>query len=477
MSPDKEPNPQRATEMSPPLRVSAVVLGVVIAAGGGYYLADKLDHGEKKPDVVSPLEATVVPEVQTLSVVDLYRQNKSIDEDYNQRRRSGESADKIRKDLARLTLSKIDAINGVNKDFSSVRVIDKPGWVISVKDKKFDLDDEEGLFVGSSLVEHLFREEFRQDLQDELGFPFDEQDGSDRVVDNVLWLADHVDLKIGDIGPLAHIESLEKLSQGLQALEKAGLAVPNKATIQGFQYDDENLYKSADFDTILVRVNSYNGDFAAQASVGDYVVANDSQFLDMYSKNLSTISGGWGDRVTEERLISPSSYADVYPDWLRLGTSVQEYIFNGVGFRKKLAYAEATGHQAEAQFLWVEYQMLKQKFGDTEFTVDGQPKEVQEYKLGDVLKIDDYEGYERQGIFLRETPTLEIDPNRSSIGNGSKVKILEGPVVILDDVRAQGTKMWKVGVGNVSGGRIFVGYDRESGWVSEEWFGNKIELQ
>ncbi len=127
--------------------------------------------------------------------------------------------------------------------------------------------------------------------------------------------------------------------------------------------------------------------------------------------------------------------------------------------------------------MWVKYQTISwEGFGDQEFSIDGKPKEVRDYQIGDIVKIDDYEGYDRPGIFLREASTFEIDPNRPSVGDESEVKILEGPVVVMNHQRAQATKIWRVQAGNITGGRAFIDYDGKSGWISEEWLGQKFEI-
>ena len=136
----------------------------------------------------------------------------------------------------------------------------------------------------------------------------------------------------------------------------------------------------------------------------------------------------------------------------------------------------ATGHIVEGNILQAKYDYARQVLGGIETSEDGRKRILSTYNAGDIVTIADYEDASRPGIFLRETPTLEIDPERPAVYDGWKVQVVDGPVLYIDDVNLEATRMWRVQEGTVANGRVFVGDNDRTGWISEEWFGEKLKI-
>jgi len=144
----------------------------------------------------------------------------------------------------------------------------------------------------------------------------------------------------------------------------------------------------------------------------------------------------------------------------------------GVGFRKRIAYAKTTGHLTESAILEAKYNYWKDSLSK-ETSIDGKTKTIVPYSQGDILRIEDYD-LEHPGIFLRSAPDFRIDPNWSSIYNSYIVEILEGPIIKIDHDKKEAITFWKVQPGDRTGLDFIPSQYLPSGWISEEWFGEKV---
>ncbi len=150
------------------------------------------------------------------------------------------------------------------------------------------------------------------------------------------------------------------------------------------------------------------------------------------------------------------------------------YIDDGAKFRRQVLYAQLTGGE---QSVIQSYFFLKNALG-FETSEVGQPHQVDEYKVGDVVRVTDFN--KPPGIFLRQTPTLDANPQDLFTYDGNSLMILKGPEDILGEDKKEAWRMWwvrKVSFCGPSGwqptcyeGIVIV---PEEGWVWQGWFGGR----
>jgi len=209
------------------------------------------------------------------------------------------------------------------------------------------------------------------------------------------------------------------------------------------------------------------------------LVANNPKILEGYSQVVTESFSQHQNQITEPRLLSSADYSYVYSDdRTEFSSFFPDYIFNGEALRKKIAYANATGHFAEAAILEAKSGYVRQLVGGRDYSVDGRPKTIRQYQVGEVIEIENYERPRREGIFLRQEPTLEINPNWPSTFDGQPVKLVGEPKVILNNRDLEATTFWQVQAGDIVSGRVFIADQGTApGWVSEEWFGAPVEIK
>ena len=458
---------------------AAVVLGTASAIGG---IACNDEGGTESPTptaTVQALEYYHDPDLPIAPNINLAVSTKLVN-DYYEMRGNFIPIEEIKEQALLVTLGKIEAIFFENQDlpFRYQDILRKDKKIIEIRGREFNLDRPTDFVIGVALADYLFQQYFEDEIR-ELDEFFDYDRQTLDNIANLFWLKDNFEvIEMGDIPPIARTANLEELAIGLKTLQEAGLPIPKKAKIGVFHFSNgTNPYESIDKDTILLDIWSYpTGEFRVGSSIAEFVIANNPQILERYSQIVTEVFNQHKDQIIDPRLLSSGDYDYVYgDDAIEFSSFFADYIFDGVGLRKKIAYAKATGHEAEAAILGAKSGYLKQTFGGRDYSVDGKTKEIREYQVGDLIKIEDYEAPRRSGIFLRPEPVEEIDPNWPSIGDGSTLKLIGKPVILLNDDRLEATTMWQVQAGSVASGRVFIPSEWKSpGWVSEEWFGEKL---
>jgi len=417
------------------------------------------------------------------AVADLYQTTDDLTTHYFEKERSGMSIGALRMLARGITDVKADFISSASPEmseqyFSIKHLEDKT--VIVIQGREFDISNNSTDFViGTALTDYFFQEQFADELSQKFEFfNFDRQTLDD--INNLLWLKDNFEeIELGDLPPIARTANLEELAIGLKALQEAGLSIPHKAKISVLNYGD-NPYKGTDNDTIFLDVYSYpTGEFRVGSSIAEFLMANNPKILEGYSEVVSEAFSQNQNQITEPRLISSFDYGYLYgDDAAEFSIFFSDYIFEGEGLRKKIAYANATGHFAEAAILETKSGYVQQLVGGRDYSVDGRTKKViRDYQVGEVIEIDDYERPRKSGIFLRQEPTLEIDPNWPITFDRQPVKLVGKPKVILNDRDLEATTFWQVQTGDIASGRVFVADQRTPpGWVSQEWFGAPAEI-
>ena len=340
--------------------------------------------------------------------------------------------------------------------------------IVIIRGQEFDVRYSScDFFIGAALVDYLFEEQFDHFLKEAPGFESDRQTLPDSNIENLLWLADHLEeVELGDVSPITRTSGLDTLGRALRVLEESGLSIPKKVKIDQFSFEEgENPHKDENPDTILLEAADFGG-FNSARPVASFLAARKPNMVGDY---LEVVSRTYRSQrqPTETEFFNPKGEVDFI-------NAFEGYMFHGVRFRKRIAYAKIQGLEAEEVMLRVRYDFLKKVLGGREFSINSQIKPVVSYKVGDDLRINDYERPDNSGIILRQRPTLEIDPNWPYINHDAFVQIIDGSQVLLDHEKRQATTMWRVQRGEI-GMHGFEGYGLP-GWVSEEWFGPpKIE--
>ena len=462
------------------------VVGVVVAAAAiATYCAREQDSTPNTPDttvepttIARQLEQPNAEEASPQAVIGLYNQTQELNENYFDSRRQGLSPNDLKDSAKELTISKVRAIWAADHFPESPFIRNEGDTIIFNNGHQLNLDEPTGFALGTALVDYSFHSTFEKELEGEVGFWFYRQRlSSYEGFGSIFWLADNVQIEMGDIPPIARTESLEQLTRGLMFMQEAGINLPTKAKIETFGFDDNNIYEGVDDNTLLLQVFSYpDGDFRVATSLTDYIIARYPDILKKYKEQAEAAFNSQTGQITEPELLSSNDYGYVYDDEGELPIILADYIYDGSGFRKKIDYAMATGHIAEGNILQAKYDYARQVLGGIDTSEDGRRRNLLTYDAGDIITIADYEDASRPGIFLRETPTSEIDPNRPAVYDGWEVQVVEGPVLYIDDVNLEATRMWRVQEGTVANGRVFVGDNDRAGWISEEWFGEKLKI-
>jgi len=461
---------------------AAVAFGAVSLIGG--VACDDENRAETPTATATaqlPLESISQSEE---AIADLYQMSDDLTSQYFKERRSGITIGGKRSLSYGLTHAKADFIYTANLDlleqnFSIKRFEDTT--IIVIQDRAFDISNNSADFViGTALIDYLFQQQFADELRQEFqSFNYDRQTLDD--IDNLLWLKDNFEkIELGDLPPIARTANLEELAIGLKALQEAGLPIPKKARIGNFNYSDSNNpYEGEDEETIFLDVWDYpTGEFRAESAIAEFTIANNPQILEGYSQVVTAAFDQYEDQITEPMLLSSGDYGYLGDDASEFSSFFADYIFDGVSLRKRIAYVKATGHLAEAAILEVKASYVRQLLGGRDYSVDGGTKEIREYKIGDIIEIVDYEAPRDPGIYLRSGPVLEIDPNWPSVRDGSKVRLIGGPTVVLDHDYHEATTFWQVEEGSIVNQRLWLRdpqYDND-GDVSEEWFGPQIKI-
>lgn len=152
--------------------------------------------------------------------------------------------------------------------------------------------------------------------------------------------------------------------------------------------------------------------------------------------------------------------------------SLRLYIDNGVKFRRQVLYAQLTGGE---QSVIQSYSFLKNALL-FETSEASQPHQVDEYNVGDVVRVTDFN--KPHGIYLRQSSTLEANPQDPFTYDGNSLKILDGPYDLLDEVKKEAWGMWRVRKVSFCGPSGWqptcyegVAVVPEEGWIWQGWFG------
>jgi len=150
--------------------------------------------------------------------------------------------------------------------------------------------------------------------------------------------------------------------------------------------------------------------------------------------------------------------------------TIKVYFSDGVAFRRRLKELELLGDPA-FPILKVKYDFAKEFFGGKEFVKMG--GEFQPI-FGDIFEISDPDKRLGSGIFLRPDPNLNRDGSYPVVHDTYKVLIDDGPVDFFDPETGVTKRLWHVQLVDFPGEPYEYHNLNESGWVSQDWLGDKL---
>ncbi len=343
-----------------------------------------------------------------------------------------------------------------NEPFSPISVKDR--LTIEIYRQGYNLKNPHEFVIAAALVDLLLRGRYIDNFRP-----------GNEIFPNAEKLRELVEFEESDAPPFVEGVNLALLSQALQTLKQAGKPTPSKIRLSHSNtspFDREQGTFNFRFSPNVYSPFNELASFYREADPALFPDFNNA-VDEAYARTIqpiidSTLLFANDNEVTEDR------EADFVHTFFA-------FFNDGVGLRKRIDYAREVGLLGEHEILKAKYDTLKNWLG-AEISIRGKIKRIDSYGIDDYAVVNDHEP-ERSGIFLRPHPTLEIDPEWPAVISRTKLKILEGPRMIMDFNNRQATRMWRV---EVVGGVVL--YQKielletqpTRGWISEEWFGGRI---
>lgn len=205
-------------------------------------------------------------------------------------------------------------------------------------------------------------------------------------------------------------------------------------------------------------------------SLAHYYLATDHLLAAAYRESIEEAYGRVGADIVDPALQFAHDGAEFNTFEDDFVGSFRKFLADGIGFRQRINYARVRGFQAEAELLQAKYSSFRRWLG-FDVSVDGKEKELFEYRVGDIVRIEDYEP-ELPGILLSRQPRVRISPSHLMVGSvwdGDEVELVGGPFLALHEDTREAVKIWKV-----AGGRMIRPEEEREGFMSQEWFGQPV---
>ncbi|MBI2019994.1 hypothetical protein HYS94_01070 [Candidatus Daviesbacteria bacterium] len=155
--------------------------------------------------------------------------------------------------------------------------------------------------------------------------------------------------------------------------------------------------------------------------------------------------------------------------------SLRLYVEDGARVRRRNLFTQVMGLR-EGSLLEVQSYNFWKEFLGFETSEKGRTQNVDEYKVGDVVTVEDWSS--PPGIFLRRMPCYPIDQAIDPFTfNGDNLYIAEGPQLCIDEKNKEVWEMYKVDQVHLRGGSWFYRGYHEGGWIWRGWFGGKHHIQ
>ena len=445
------------------------------AVGGGVALLGCNDGGENQPTETP--QSVEAPEAESAPEGDINERAKALfkrtlifNQEYSRWRKEGKPEEELQDNARELTKQKVNLVAERNGRKNSNLYLE--GDRVLFTGRQFDLKDPTGFVLGTALADYEFQECFAQELEQSADILNPPGFQTLKDVTRLIWLSDNLELEIVDSAPFLKTSNLEELSWSLRALQEAGIKIPKKVQL-GEDFQPENLPD----DTMFVRMANCGYGYPTgyvKEHVGYFFSVHNPEIVDHYTQMVSEMLKTRNFDIVEPRLLTvdiaplPKSLEDDFNEML------YGYIADGVKLRKRLRYAQTQGYQPEAEILAAKLDFVRQVLSNRDYSIEGKQQTLLSYQTNDVVKIEDYESPDKKGVFLREKASLKVDPNRPHVDNGDIVIILQGPTPVVDHDHMEAFDMFKVQKGEIIYGNFFV-HPSDSGYISREWLGKKIQ--
>lgn len=156
-------------------------------------------------------------------------------------------------------------------------------------------------------------------------------------------------------------------------------------------------------------------------------------------------------------------------------SSLRLYVEDGARARRRNLFIQVMGLR-EGSMLEIQSYSFWEEFLGFETSEKGRIQNVEAYKVGDVVTVEDWS--EPPGIFLRRSPTATINQAIDPFTfNRDSLFIAEGPELLIDERTKEAWEMFKVDQVKLHGGTWFYTGYHEGGWIWSGWFGGKHHIQ
>jgi hypothetical protein len=333
---------------------------------------------------------------------------------------------------------------------------------VRINGREYDVNKRTDFVIASALLETLIMEKY--ELTYELHRPL-----PSNTFENIERLYGKVEFEETDVPPFVPAEQLSALSKVIQALEATSKPYPKVISLvpDGSTYEQKS-------DTLALEVSPYSGMIRLYSDIAQWIRTQNESAFWAYQDAIQKTYDESPVPFKEPELIFMYGYSQDQED--DFATTFAEYFLNGVGFRGRIEYAWAKGFQLEAKILEAKYCAWVEFWHGKEFLVDGITATLRDYKIGDVVTIYDYDP-QHPGIFLRPQPTLERNPSWPVVYDGAKVRITDGPVLVLDDRTKEAVWEWNVEKGTVWNFPNFFEPGKKNGWIPRNWLGEIVPLK
>lgn len=360
---------------------------------------------------------------------------------------------------------------------------------IAISQKFYYLDNSNDPVFASAIMQDLLKAAKLQAGAREMinhgGAPIPQIDYFD-----IKFLESKVQFSLNGGSPIIDSQQLASFARLAKNLEQSGKKIPPSIRLTR----NQTAYRTSSQTLDLINsqaiiysdtINDYVADFLPNSNLGlaAFLI---TEYPEFYKGYLNVVNQAFARNrfsISQPRLISPVVEGYRLSDSEEFDLAFDSFIRKGVEFRKLLNYTLAKGLFAEYDVLNARYQALKAITG-LEYLWNGDARYGGDYQIGDAVLIEDYTAKYQdpqiplKKIVLREKSTDNPGPGRPYVINGMPIRIVEEWEWNIDEAKKEASRMYRVEKGNlIAEGRAWISSAEPSGFVSEEWFGEKVTFK
>lgn len=395
----------------------------------------------------------------------LEKERNRLNQDYLFRVSNGE-AKQADQDLQEYVFCTADFLS---QTFDHNSVFVTSGTNVFIRGREYKLDDHNDLTFADALLQSLIMvsEGTSYSPQQRLrGLVLRQRP----IPEEIEALYGKIRFRVAESMPFVNANGLAEFQRITQVLEQAGKSVPKRVVVSpnGSDYD-------LNTQTLLFNGRNPHANILPITTLAYYYLNTDQRLVDVFGRRVKNAYSDVGDSIQDPTLTFADDLRQDYKggdDFIR---AFVRFMTDGVGFRHRISYAKSQGFLAEARVLWDQYRTFQDWLGfDT--SVTGKQRQLVNYQVGDMARIDDYEP-ELPGIYLRQGANTRIDLSIGSVEDQDLVRIIDGPTLFVDEQAREASRWWKIEAGNIveaNGLQVWIPDYRRVGFVSEEWFGGLV---